>query len=218
MKQDSCGPNRIRWGNSCIHDKLPNLGSNLVPSVENKAGCDYINGFWDKKHNICIWSLHSSGGWTAPIKGVYFSWMHGPSVSLKHHKMPKNIPYDKWDDYFSKLPKMAEIKACHVYGDPFYGSIGGSGIGGGGFCHHWLINQTVLGSNGGRETLVMAEKIKNGKGHEIGLGYFTKEGKPTSHLSRDAVASDNANTVRMIYNNLNLEKQAPFSFRFRSKK
>lgn len=217
MKPESCGTNRIRWGQSCIQHELPNLGTNYVPSVENKAGCDHIYGIWDNKHGVCIWGLHPYGGWTAPIKGIYFSWMHGPTVALKSKYQPKNVPYEQWwKDIIKNPTKMAEVKACHVYGDPFYGGVGGGSLSGG-ECYHWLINKTLHNTKGAKDALEMAQKVKNGQAHEIGLKYYTKEGKLTTHRGREVVASDNGSTVRMIYDNLNLERQAPFSFRFRRK-
>jgi len=162
------------------------IGTDTVPSVENRAGCDLIDGKWFDSYGICVLSDGRIQGYTAPVKGVYFYWSKG-----------------------GKDTEMTEsVGACHVYGDDYYPR----GIG---TCHSKIdlkLPKSAL-KDPRRAMLQIASNVMKGKTEGLGIMCSSPRGRPVGCSARNAIVGNNPGQVRKLYENVRLEHVKPFRFR-----
>lgn len=164
---------------------LPDLGTDMVPSVENLAGCSQIDGKWFDNYGICVLSDGRIQGYTAPVKGVYFYWSKDSGSDM-----------------------IESVGACHVYGDDYYPK----GIG---TCRSKIdLNLPKSYSQNPRKAMMrMASNVMTGKGKAVGIVYTSPRGRPVGCSAHNAVAGNNPGQIKGLYKNLMLEKVKPFRLR-----
>ena len=159
------------------------IGTDLVPSIENREGCDKFNGKWLNDYGICLFFDGRKHGYTAPIKGAYFFWSRDPTWELE------------------------SAGGCHVYGDDHYPR----GIGT--CRSKIQIKYPKGLRDPRRAVLKIASDVMKGKGRAHGLVYTSPNGRIVGSNARNAVAGNNPNQIRMFYDRLKMEEIEPFKLR-----
>jgi len=187
-------------------DELSDIGTDLVPDVSNKAGCDLIKGKWLQEKKICLLKDTPMEGWTAPIKGAYVYW------SRETPRQKIKSPYPENERFYPDVPGHAdEIYACHVYADDFYPQ--GRGSCSSTVYHHFPNHHTNIHTN--RQpirdiALELAGDIAKCNAEKHGLKYLDKTGKRVNCRSRDAiVAPPEKQSFLTLYHELRFSKSHP---------
>ena len=178
MKRHGCPVGSRRYGDKCIREELPMIGTYLVPSVENRAGCIHVKGKWVEP-GICLLQdpldRPSEYGLTAPIKGVYI-WWGTDEVNEKGTTGPGEYRY--------------YINGSLVADSPGFPIVMG---GGNPVIEYEAYEEEAESAEqvqiGVRENVLMtAKEIMDGTIEEFDVNrYYTPDGRPTSHHSRNAV-------------------------------
>jgi len=201
MKRDGCPIDSKRYGDKCFPNEIPMVGSYLVPSIENRAGCDYVKGSWDPTHGVCLftdpWDNPKQPWLTAPVKGVYLWWTITPE------------PDDKYYIY-GNISMVADTPGFpHQVG-------GGLPVEDIEFTEEFETKEDAI--NAVREDMLQRiSDIKEGntitEWSESPL-YHTPEGKPTHHTGRNAIYGPDAEIIRMVYSKVKKPDIPIFNARF----
>ena len=186
-QKHGCPPGSFSSKNRCIiAGSLPHIGTQLVPSIENRQGCEIIDGYWDK--GVCIKEDHIDYGATAPLKGAVFDWTIYDTEEEQIKNPPSDMPPKKYLGIITGY--LALEDDSYIFGEKYYDD------------DFSLLGDFLRG------VLIDATKdIKNGKANIWGLGYFTKYGAPAAHNSRDAIVANDGKTVREAYYYIDKWKQ-----------
>jgi hypothetical protein len=211
MKHAGCPVGSRRYGNKCIRPELPMIGTYLVPSVENRAGCKYVKGKWVSP-GVCLLQdpLDTPGeyGLTAPIKGMYI-WWGTDEINDKGTKGPGEYRYYINGSLMADSPGFPIVLGGGVPVIEYEGVVEDA-------------DSAEQVRDGTRiDVLEMAKNIMDGETiDEWGEGlYFKPDGAPTKHHDREAVyAPGMGDLVRNCYENVERKPSDAFSFRAKGAK
>jgi len=204
-----CKPGYYHIGKTCKKIEIPMLGSGRVPSVENRAGCRAVGGRWYDDYGVCVMEDICGGGecmgFTAPVKGAVVSWNY--LDWYRAERIPENRGVCMAEVNADLVTRKKDVNQFEYAGwDPIF---------------NMLVNEYYIFENCKELqaltkdiALSLAKAIKEGKAGDVAyLKYVTPEGRPTTHMNRDAVVSVEPEEVVEVYENVKSGK--PFRLKRR---
>jgi hypothetical protein len=195
MNRDGCPIGTRRYGDKCVSKEIPMIGTYLVPSIENRTGCDYVKGKWVDEHEVCLLQDPLDDkipfGLTAPVKGVYLFW---------NVLTPEDMERDK------------DSKEYYIYGNiSMVADTPGfpHDVGGGNPVEEYELYEEFDSEDDAvfaarDDAMRRIAMIKEGTWYEDPEEpcYYTPDGLPAHHSNREAIYAWDSYTVRRVYSNV----------------
>ena len=160
-------------------------GTWLVPSVEDAAACKKLGGKLEE--GICMLIKGPDGGWTAPVKGSYFS--YGVSDL-----------YEATGDERHKGKYLPHVVGCVVADSPVYPQFAGmcSPIYEGEFYDEYDDKDAALES-AKNEVVGITKDVLQGDASYWGMDYYLPSGRKAKHDEENAIVANNQDLVVRVF-------------------
>jgi len=160
-------------------------GTWLVPSVEDAAACKRLGGKLEK--GVCMLVKGPDGGWTAPVKGSYFSYGVDDLYEATGDKRYKG-------KYFPR------VVGCIVADSPVYPQFAGmcSSIYEGEFYDEMSDKEEAL-NDAKNEVMSITKDVLQGDASYWGMDYYLPSGRKAKYDEENAIVANDRDLVVRVF-------------------